>query len=170
MRSHSPTIIDIEASGFGPESYPIEIGVVNTDGARFCSLIQPFEDWQHWSGDAERAHGITRASLFKHGKQGKTVCRELNEFLYDQDVFCDALAQDEFWIRRLFYRSRIVPAFRLRAIEYIMHEAQYEIWDQTKAELSRQLQLVRHRASSDAYLIQQTFALSRSHIVRSARA
>tara|TARA_Y100001951_G_scaffold105246_1_gene121039 strand:+ start:7658 stop:7939 length:282 start_codon:yes stop_codon:yes gene_type:complete len=33
-----PTIIDIEASGFGAASYPIEIGVVRYDGANYSGL------------------------------------------------------------------------------------------------------------------------------------
>ena len=34
-----PDIIDIEASGFGPDSYPIEIGVALSSGEKYCSLI-----------------------------------------------------------------------------------------------------------------------------------
>ena len=34
-----PTILDIEASGFGPGSYPIEIGFVTGAGKAWCSLI-----------------------------------------------------------------------------------------------------------------------------------
>ena len=33
----TPTIIDVEASGFGPRSYPIEIGVA-LESARHCLL------------------------------------------------------------------------------------------------------------------------------------
>ena len=36
-----PTILDLEASGFGRDSYPIEVGYVLPDGSSFCSLIRP---------------------------------------------------------------------------------------------------------------------------------
>ncbi|MFO1249856.1 MAG: hypothetical protein U1E77_01625 [Inhella sp.] len=36
-----PAFIDIEASGFGRGSYPIEVGFVDRDGQLFCTLVQP---------------------------------------------------------------------------------------------------------------------------------
>ena len=42
-----PSIIDVEASGFGAASYPIEIGVVRYDGAKWCKLLRPLDDWTH---------------------------------------------------------------------------------------------------------------------------
>ena len=39
-----PTILDIEASGFGRGSYPIEIGFSAGDGVLFCGLIVPEHD------------------------------------------------------------------------------------------------------------------------------
>jgi hypothetical protein len=47
-----PAIIDVEASGFGSLSYPIEVGVVDQTGIRFCSLIKPQNDWIHWDEQA----------------------------------------------------------------------------------------------------------------------
>ncbi|MCP4234821.1 MAG: hypothetical protein GY770_14780, partial [Aestuariibacter sp.] len=43
-----PSIIDIEASGFGAHSYPVEIGVIREDGGKFCQLVKPYPDWTHW--------------------------------------------------------------------------------------------------------------------------
>lgn len=40
-----PTILDIEASGFGRGSYPIEVGFVAGDGTLFCGLVRPEPDW-----------------------------------------------------------------------------------------------------------------------------
>ncbi len=36
-----PTVIDVEASGFGAGSYPIEVGVAFPDGRSWCCLIRP---------------------------------------------------------------------------------------------------------------------------------
>ena len=44
----APTILDLEASGFGRGSYPIEIGFVEAGGLPFCSLIQSAPDWEYW--------------------------------------------------------------------------------------------------------------------------
>ena len=67
-RLPQPTIIDIEASGFGSRSYPIEIGVVKTNGDRYCALIEPPPEWDHWSETAQAVHGITRKLIETRGR------------------------------------------------------------------------------------------------------
>ena len=79
--TYPPSIIDVEASGFGAKSYPIEIGVVRHDGAKWCKLIRPFDHWVHWDEEAEALHGITREMLNNHGLSPIRVCHELNHFL-----------------------------------------------------------------------------------------
>ena len=56
-----PCIIDLEASGFGRGSYPIEVGLCLGDSSSHCFLVRPEEDWQHWDPEAEKVHGISRA-------------------------------------------------------------------------------------------------------------
>ena len=63
--SRLPCVIDIEASGFGRRSYPIEVGYVLPDGRAVCMLIRPAVEWEHWDESAARTHGITRATLRK---------------------------------------------------------------------------------------------------------
>ena len=76
-----PCIIDIEASGFGSHSYPIEIGFITPEGKRYCSLIKPHRRWTHWDQNAESVHKISRTTLQEHGKPAHLVARELNENL-----------------------------------------------------------------------------------------
>jgi len=76
-----PAIIDLEASGFGRGSYPIEVGVALADGSVFSELIRPPEHWVHWSEDAEAIHGITRPQLMEHGKTPREVAMQLNDLL-----------------------------------------------------------------------------------------
>jgi hypothetical protein len=63
-----PIIVDIEASGFGVHSYPIEIGVAFNDGTKCCSLIRPGAAWTHWDSVAEQVHHVSRSTLETHGK------------------------------------------------------------------------------------------------------
>ena len=58
-----PCVIDIEASGFGRSSYPIEVGYVLPDGRARCMLVRPAEGWTHWDEAAAQVHGITREVL-----------------------------------------------------------------------------------------------------------
>lgn len=158
----APYIVDVEASGFGPDSYPIEIGVVKSDKQRYCTLVQPHEDWQHWSEDAEELHGISRETLASSGKPIDAVCEELNEFLKDEYVFSDAWSHDQGWLDKLYRIADIRPSFSVRAIEFILNEAQLRVWDLTKQRICAEHQAQRHRASYDAHLIQLTYIESLS--------
>lgn len=159
-----PCIIDIEASGFGAHSYPIEIGVVKADGSRYCSLIAPQEDWVHWSEQAESIHKISRQMLEKKGKSAEQVCKELNRFLGNQSTYSDAWVHDSPWLTRLFWAGRTNPEFHLSPIEIITTEEQLYIWDETKQLLTNQLKVNRHRASADAFLIQQTWLMTKQQV------
>jgi len=84
-----PSIIDVEASGFGSDSYPIEIGVVLTSGERYCSLIVPVTEWTHWDAQAAKLHGITRTFLKQNGRPVTEVAQALNSLIEDQTVYSD---------------------------------------------------------------------------------
>ncbi len=112
-----PSIIDVEASGFGPDSYPIEVGVILTSGERYCSLIFPASEWTHWDAEAATVHGITREALKENGRPVTEVAQALNGLLSNQTVYTDAWAVDLRWITRLFYTAGINQLFRVSALE-----------------------------------------------------
>lgn len=152
-----PTIIDVEASGFGVGSYPIEIGVVSGDGEAYCALIKPAASWQHWDTEAEALHHIRREFLFEYGRDIQTVAAELNEFLANQTVYSDAWANDLSWVGLLFDVAEIQQQFRLESLHVLLQEEQKLLWDRAKLQVMTELELNRHRASNDARIIQQTF-------------
>ena len=153
-----PCVLDIEASGFGRGSYPIEIGFVLPDGTAYCTLIVPDETWTHWDGDAERIHGISRALLQRHGRSAGEVAAELNQRLAGRRVYCDNWAHDYTWLARLFESAGISPSFKLRHLRELMSENAAERFDATREIVARNLQLRRHRASSDARVLQLSLA------------
>ena len=156
-----PYIIDVEASGFDPDSYPIEIGLAMEPGERFCSLIKPEDRWQHWSAEAEECHKITRASLLEYGKPAQVVASMLNLLLKNKTVYTDGWVVDKPWVQRLYNDAGMDMEFRVSPLEMILNEAQMEIWHQTKAIVEGEIAEVRHRASSDALVIQTTFVRTR---------
>jgi len=159
-----PVIIDIEASGFGADSYPIEVGAVLSDGRRFSCLIKPFADWTYWSDEAESVHQISRRLLDRCGCPGGDVARRLNQFLCGMQAYSDAWVVDKPWLDKLFYRAGVTRNFQLSPIEALLPEAQLDCWDDTKMEVIRQLNVRRHRASTDALIIQQTYVTSRQRL------
>jgi len=48
-----PSIIDVEASGFGPQGYPIEVGVAMGSGETYSTLILSAPEWTHWDREAD---------------------------------------------------------------------------------------------------------------------
>lgn len=153
-----PCVLDIEASGFGRGSYPIEIGFVLPDGTAWCTLIAPDEAWTHWDSDAERMHGISRSLLRRHGRSAHEVAAELNQRLAGRAVYCDNWAHDYTWLARLFDSAAVHPSFRLHHLRELMSESAAEHFDDTRDIVARNLQLRRHRASSDARVLQLSLA------------
>lgn len=153
-----PCVLDIEASGFGRGSYPIEVGVVLPDGTAYCSLIRPEASWTHWDCAAERVHGISRAVLERRGRGAPEVAAELNARLAGRDVYCDNWAHDYAWLARLFDSASNRPAFHLRHLRELLSEEAAAGFDEARDAVARSLQLQRHRASSDARLLQLSVA------------
>jgi DNA polymerase III epsilon subunit-like protein len=112
--------------------------------------------WKDWSEKAARIHGISRDQLEKEGKEISQVVRELNELLTG-DVYCDAWAFDSFWLHRLFKAAKTKPNFHLDSLSSILDETQVNQWQDVRAEVIDELQLVRHRAANDAYILHKTW-------------
>jgi hypothetical protein len=155
--STTPFIIDVEASGFGCDSYPIEVAVVLNDGKKFCSLIIPAQEWTHWDVEAEKVHKLTREMLNTYGKPIATVADQLNEILAGMVLYSDAWVVDKPWLTTLFRQAQKPMSFSIRPLEAILSDTQMEIWHETKNRLISELNLTRHRASNDALIIQKTF-------------
>ena len=158
MDDFLPSIIDVEASGFGAQSYPIEIGVVRHDGARFCKLIIPLSDWTHWDEEAEALHGITQSQLHQYGNHPIDVCHELNEFVGQATMHSDGWVVDQPWLSKLYASAGIAMTFRLSPLESLLREQHILRWDDVKKDVVREYGGSRHRASVDAMIIQQTYA------------
>lgn len=151
-----PTILDLEASGFGRGSYPIEIGFVEGQGLPFCSLIQPAPDWDHWDPQAQALHGISRELLQRHGRPREWVAQELNTRLSGQTVYSDSWAYDYSWLARLYDSVGMQPGFKLDDLRRLLSEDEALRFGDVKQQIRAEVQLRRHRASADAKLLQLT--------------
>lgn len=156
-----PVIIDIEASGFGRGSYPIEIGYYMPDGQSFCTLITPEAGWTHWDSSAEKVHGIARELLTSHGKPAVDVCLALNRSLRGQRVYCDAWAYDYVWLSVMYDAADLVPSFELKDMRDLLSDCEKSLWHATRAAVELRLALRRHRASGDARTLFETLLETR---------
>lgn len=147
-------VIDIEASGFGRHSYPIEVGFVREDGQAWCSLVLPADDWQHWDTAAEQLHGIPRAMLLQHGRPAHEVAQRLNTDLAGCTAYCDGWAHDYSWLGALYEAADLTPNFRLESVRALLDETRLQQLDALRREAFEALGIARHRASSDALALQ----------------
>ncbi|MBK7049745.1 MAG: hypothetical protein KBF98_08715 [Rhodoferax sp.] len=152
----APTVVDVEASGFGRASYPIEVGFVLPNGHSFCSLIYPEPEWTHWDPQAETIHHISRELLLKKGHPACEVAHLLNSQLRGQTVYTDGWANDYSWLGRLFDVADLSPAFKLENLRVLLKEDEAERWHAVKSEVAHERGPQRHRASADARLLQLT--------------
>lgn len=151
-----PAVLDIEASGFGRSSYPIEIGCVLSDGQSFCSLIRPEPGWTHWDPAAEQLHRISRDLAVNKGRPARDVASLLNQQLRGLTVYCDGWAHDFTWISVLYDVAELSPYFKLESLRALLREDEADRWHEVKQQVSQELGERRHRASSDARLLQFT--------------
>jgi len=156
LAQDAPAILDMEASGFGKSSYPIEVGYALPDGQTFCTLIRPAAGWTHWDTGAEALHGIPRSAVLEHGRCVTEVAHHLNEHLRGRTIYSDGWANDYSWLAALFEAAGLRQAFRLDNLRALLNEHEAERWHAVKEQVAREARLQRHRASSDARVLQLT--------------
>ncbi|MFK4132110.1 hypothetical protein ACI2KR_07405 [Pseudomonas luteola] len=148
--------LDIESSGLGDESYPIQFGVTYLDKAQGKLVtikedIKPAEGWDYWDSEAEEfIHFISRERL-EGGKSCRDACLILNKHLGDNEVIVDSVADDEFWLNKLFEEAGIQRTFYITNIEkYLLREfgVKSDIYEQ-----KRERYEFSHDAGEDALII-----------------
>lgn len=119
--------VDLEASGLGAASYPIEVAWKNdATGEQDSFLINPetAEGWFYWDEYAEEMHGLDRESIVSKGLDIFDACKRLNETLKGQVLISDACEFDSFWMNRLFEAARVKPAFQMAGLKDVLTKEQ----------------------------------------------
>ena len=151
-------IVDVEASGLHPDSYPIEIAVL-VDGRMHAWLIAPEPDWTYWDETAEGMHGIARKELIESGIDALQVARELNDVLERSNgtLYSDAAPWDAEWIATLFAAVGLERSFQVLQIERLMTEAQRSAFHEISQSLAESGDYQTHRAESDVRMIHAAY-------------
>ncbi|MCG8668224.1 MAG: hypothetical protein MI867_02335, partial [Pseudomonadales bacterium] len=149
LTTEYPIILDIEASGFGSGSYPIEIGVALGDGRLLARLIKPMDHWTHWQESAEQVHGISRQRLVNEGCDPREVAMELNSLLENKTVYTDGWGVDRSWLALLFYEAHVIQRFKLESIYTLLSEEQLDSWSEHRDRVLSLTGMVPHRAGAD---------------------
>ena len=139
--------MDIEASGLGPRSYPIEVAwKCGLTGECDSFLINPETgyNWTDWDSTAEDLHHIAVDELLAEGVSVREACQRLNSRLDGKTVTSDALDFDFFWIRRLYESAMMSPAFEMQGIDKVLEGGQL-----IQYRLVASAQVRSHRAMGD---------------------
>lgn len=152
-------VIDIEASGLGSASYPIEIGIALANGTQHSWLIRPVADWDHWCTQAESVHGISREQLLEQGVSVREVCEALNHYCQTRTLYSDCWVYDNSWLHLLFVSAGIRQTFSLSPIERELDEQSLDTYSAFKKRAQRLLDLPPHRAGNDARIIQAALTM-----------
>lgn len=162
LANHLPIIIDIEASGFGAGSYPIEIGLALSNGGRLCQLIKPASDWQHWDLAAQDVHKINPDILVERGHEIISVANWLNDLLVGKTVYSNAWGHDSSWLGKLFYAAEKTQLFQMDSVVSLLtEENELELWQSCMDQVLKEFKGQRHRASVDAAIIQRCYELTK---------
>ena len=108
-------IIDFEASGIAPDSYPIEVAVV-FPGGEYQALIRPASYWDLWSFDAQDMHGLSRVQLILEGTPPLAVAKEMNQ-RFDGKTLCSDNPADCFWLDVLYEAAGIEASLEVKPLE-----------------------------------------------------
>ncbi len=106
---------------------------------------------------AEKIHHITNEKLLRHGKPIAKVAESLNKLLTYHTAFAEGWVVERPWIQMLFAEAGLEMSFRLKNLDSITSNEQQAIWESVNNEVVARNNLQRHRASTDAWIIQQTF-------------
>ena len=149
-----PIMLDVEASGFGRGSYPIEIGLAFPDGTSVAYLLRPEPDWVHWDEGAEEVHGLPRSKLLAEGRPVLEVAALLNAQLAGNRVYSDAWGFDAAWVARLFDAAGLSQHFRIDTVRNLITETALPSWATARSRAEARLGRATHRAEHDAKLLQ----------------
>ena len=82
---------------------------------------------------------------------------QLNELLASRTVYTDGWVVDKPWLTTLFHAARTDMQFHVSPLEMILSEEQMQRWHREKDAVTASLELTRHRASHDAWIVQETY-------------
>lgn len=154
----TPIFIDFEASSLSLlDSYPIEVGICMGNGTTKSWLIKPHVLWKDWSAESEKIHGIPREALVENGENIRAVANELNHLLTTEEVYCDAISHDSFWLHRLFRASGIKASFNLESLIALLNLDKRALWQSTRQKIIADQSIITHRAGTDAMILHKTW-------------
>jgi DNA polymerase III epsilon subunit-like protein len=108
-------VLDIEASGLGENSFPIEIAWQGPTVKPQSFLIRPDPQWdlESWDDRAEQLHGIPLQQALAEGVPARSIVEQLCRDCAGRTILSDGLAFDQAWLNQLYAASQWQGNIRL---------------------------------------------------------
>lgn len=153
--------IDLEASGLGARSWPVEVGWAFADGGGGGFLLRPDPSWTDdaWDPRAERLHGIARETLVADGVDVRDAALRLNAAFAGVKVYSDAPDWDGFWLFRLYSAAGVRQGFALQDFGRLVRPLA-GVREQSLLARAARLAPRRHRAEADALHLKTLWRLA----------
>ncbi len=153
--------IDLEASGLGPKSWPIEVGWGFHGWPPRSLLIKPAEAWslEAWEKSAEELHQISPDKLIREGTPPLEVALVLNAAFANAEVFSDAPSFDGFWLYRLYEAAGVRANFKLHNLASLISSLT-DVTPEELTEKASQKAPHTHRAEQDVRHMQALYQLA----------
>lgn len=153
--------VDVEASGLGPHSWPIEVGWAFASETPRSMLIKPADNWSMtaWEKAAESLHRLSPMQLLAEGHSPIETALVLNAALAEADVYSDAPDYDSFWLFRLYDAAGVKPNYQLRDLADLLTP----LWPDDPQELvaaATQQAPHTHRAAEDVRHLQAMYRIA----------
>lgn len=150
--------LDVESSGLGEDSYPIEVALCDDALSLRSWLVRPEPGWTSWSVLAESLHGMGRDAVCRDGEPAAAVAHAMSAAAGDGWVASDAPEADGAWVDRLYAAAGLERPFRIVDVGEALlglgvpveaAVARARAWDRARAAAARRFPHV-HRAGPDA--------------------
>ncbi|MEE9494711.1 MAG: exonuclease domain-containing protein [Gammaproteobacteria bacterium] len=161
-------LLDIEASSFSDNAYPVEIAWGNEEGIE-SYLLDPssVESWQDWSQRSEAVHGISQIMLASDGHNPREIYRKLDDIFSTKTVYSDEPEFDLHWLsafERIFgCHTKTWKIHDIRQILYTKLESgnnrsisAEEVLQKARSEATK-----RHRAHDDVEILLKAVQIAR---------
>jgi len=158
------SFIDIEASGFPPQGYAIEVAWNDQNENIHSFLINPYhftdKKFEYWSMDSQQIHGISREQLRNDGVDPYWLVEYLNATVPDV-VYSDAVLYDQWWIDRIYKACCIERKFKIETTDRLWFEIcenhdRFEILDNIYKKVEKTFPHT-HRASDDVKCLLEVY-------------
>ena len=138
---------------FEARNFPVEIGLMRSDGEAFCSLVKPELDWKA-APDVENVRDIGPGAALRDGAPVSTIAAALNSHLSGTTVYSEHPDLHRAWLSIVFKAADMQMEFDVESLDSLLSASQKDIWSATTRRVAQMLSFTRKRASADARILQ----------------